>query len=82
MRAIIGRPGLILDQEQREVARWYWAEHRTIGEIAGLLGCSWGGVRLKIMVLRAIFQSHGIDLPRFDRGRPRRMPDLATVGRN
>lgn len=56
--------------------RWYWVEHRTIAEIADLLGYSQAHVQGEIVVLRRIFRSHGQELPRFNHGRPRLMPNL------
>lgn len=71
---------MILSQRQQEILKWYWIEHHTYREIADWLGCSWRTVAIEIRILRAIFASHKKELPRFNKGRPRTMPDPALVG--
>jgi len=69
--------GIILTQAQNELLRWYWCENRTLTEIAELRRCSYGTVKKSVDTLRAVFASHGKDLPRFNtRGRPRHVPVL------
>lgn len=67
---------MILTETQRDLARWYFAEGRTISEIAEWRHTSYGIIRNELGTLRAIFASHGQELPRYNHGRPRTMPNL------
>lgn len=71
---------MILTDREREIHSWYWHEFRTIKEIAVWLKCSPQTVARHIAIIRAIFRSHGQDLQKFDRGRPRAVPDRGMVG--
>lgn len=66
---------MILSDRQREMVRWYWEENRTISEIADWLECSYDSVKQELKTLRAIYRSHGQELPKFNRGRERGIPD-------
>lgn len=70
---------IILTEQQCDVTRWYWQENRTLREIAGWMGCSVPKAKVGIATLRAVYASHGIDLPRFDKGRPKTMPPLCSI---
>jgi len=70
---------LILTREQQEVIRWFWVEGRALSEIASWLGCSHHAAKIKVFTLRAIYASHGIELPKFDKGRPRTLPPELTT---
>jgi len=72
--------GIILSEQQRDILRWYWVEHRTISEIADWMDCSAPTVQREILILRAVFRSHGWELPCFDKGRPKTAPDPDLVG--
>ena len=70
--------GIILTSEQHELIDWFWCQHRTIAEIAAMRRVSYATVRRQIDILRAIVRSHGQELPRFNRGRPRLTPNLVA----
>lgn len=63
---------MILTDRQRDLLRWHFVEARTYAEIGVWLECSKDAVRREIATLRAIFRSHGKELPHRPRGRPRK----------
>ncbi len=70
---------MILDSEQRELLGWYYTEGRTIREIADWRACSYQRVCGQLNELRAIFRSHGHELPRYNHGRPKLAPNLPVT---
>lgn len=73
---------MILSPRQLEVVRWYWHERRTIREIADWLEVSPASVEREIAILRAVFRSHGKELPKYDavsRKGSRAMPVLSSL---
>jgi predicted DNA-binding protein YlxM (UPF0122 family) len=67
---------MILTQRQQELAQWYYVDKRTISEIADLVHSSYCQISTELTILRAVFASHGKELPKYNRGRPRLTPNL------
>jgi DNA-binding CsgD family transcriptional regulator len=74
-----GTNQMFLTKRQREVLRWYWCDGHTLEQIAEWLDCSYSMAAQAVRELRLIFASHGKDLPRFNRGRPRIAPDVRAL---
>lgn len=73
--------GMILSERQREVLRWYWSERQTMAQIAEWLECSVPTIEREVIILRAIFRSHGKELPCFNLlGRRKSRSTPAYVG--
>jgi predicted DNA-binding protein YlxM (UPF0122 family) len=67
---------MILTTKQQELVQWYYLDRRTMSEIAELWRTSQAAVNHQLVTLRAVFASHGKELPRYNRGRPRVAPNL------
>jgi predicted DNA-binding protein YlxM (UPF0122 family) len=74
-KTLLGRD-MILDEKQRELLRWYFVDRHSIAEIAEWRFCSKPLIENELKVLRAVFRSHGQELPRYNHGRPRVSPNL------
>jgi DNA-binding CsgD family transcriptional regulator len=72
--------GPVLSDRQRDVYRWYWAERRSLREIARWLDCSRRTAKRHVDELRLIYRSHGQNLPRFNLGHRRVIPSSEFVG--
>ena len=70
---------MILTTKQQELVQWYYLDGRTMSEIAELWRTSPSAVNHQLVTLRAVFASHGQELPRYNKGRPRVSPNLAET---